>query len=96
MNNLLYNARMALRDFMEINIFTKGTDRVYLSLDPDLTWEGAVPEGASEQDGRAHTEKVVLTIVDRLQEMDMVLAGGESAVSALLEAESVEILRKAA
>lgn len=96
MNNLIYNARMALRDIMEVNIFTKGTDRVYLTVSPELIWEGAVPETDQQREnGRAGAEKVVLDIVDRLLDMDMVIAGGENALSALMESESVEIVRKA-
>jgi hypothetical protein len=87
MNNLLYNARMALRDIMEVNIFTKGTDRVYLSVSADLA-------GASA--GQVDTKNVILTVVDRLADMDMVLARGQDAIGALMAAEPVEILRKAA
>jgi hypothetical protein len=101
MNNLLYNARMALRDIMEVNIFTKGNDRVYVSLFPDLTWEGDAPETdqqrkALEHAKREHTEKAVLTVIDRLRDMDLVLAGGEHGMNALMDSESVEILRKTA
>ena len=94
MNNLLYNARMALRDIMEVNIFTKGTDRVYLTLSPELVWEGNVPETDQHGDaGRAHTESVVRTIVDRLHDMDLILVGGDKGISALIESEPVEIVR---
>lgn len=101
MNNLLYNARMALRDFIEVNITTKGNDRVYLTVFPDLIWEGDAPETDQEREeraqaGRAHTEKVIRAVVDRLHDMDLTLAGGDEAINALLETESVEILRKAA
>jgi hypothetical protein len=100
MNNLLYNARMALRDLMDIDITTKGTDRVYLSLCPDPAWEGDVPETDQQREeretaGRVYTENMVLTVVDRLRDSDMILAGGENAISTLMEFESVEILRKA-
>lgn len=99
MNNLLYNARMALKDIIEINIFTKGNDQVYLSLLSDPVWESDVPEtdqqrGEREHAGLVHTEKVVLTVVDRLRDMDMALAS-ENAVSALMKSEPVEILQKA-
>lgn len=101
MNNLLYNARMALRDIIEIDIFTKGTDRVYVSLSPDPAWEGDAPESDQQREerehaGRAHTEKVALTVVDRLRDMDLILADGENGISALVGSEPVEILRKAA
>src|SRR5262250_3330951 len=101
MNNLLYNARMALRDIIEIDIFTKGTDRVYVSLSPDPAWEGDVPETDQQREerehaGRAKVEKVALHVVDRLRDMDLILAGGENGISALMGSQSVEILRKAA
>jgi hypothetical protein len=101
MNNLIYSARMALRDLLEVSVFTKGTDRVYLSVTSDLTWEGGAPEADAqreerEQARRVHTEKAVLTAVDRLGDMDMIIAGGENAVSGLIESGSAEILRKAA
>ncbi len=86
MNNLLYNTRMALRDIMEVNIFTKGSDRVYVTLDSELSWEGNV----------LGTDTVVVTIVDRLLDMDLVLAGGESGIGALRDSEPVEILRNVA
>jgi hypothetical protein len=101
MNNLLYNARMALRDFIEVNITTKGNDRVYLTVFPDLIWEGDAPENEQERAerehaGRAQTEKVIHAVVDRLHDMDLTLVGGEDAISALMATESVEIVRKAA
>ena len=101
MNNLLYNARMALRDLIEVNIVTKGTDRVFLTVFSDLIWEGDAPETDQQREerehaGRAHLERVVQDAVDRLRDMDLMLAGGEDAISALMESESVEILRKAA
>ena len=100
MNNLLYSARMALRDMIEIDISTKGTDRVYLSLCSDPTWEGDGPETDQQREerehaGRVHMENVVLTVVDRLRDMNMILGGGENATSALMKSESVEILQKA-
>jgi hypothetical protein len=100
MNNLLYNARMALKDIIEINISTKGSDRVYLTLLSDPPWEGEASETAQQHEerehaGRVHTEKVVSTIVDRLQDMEMILDGGENAIGALMKSEPVEILQKA-
>jgi hypothetical protein len=100
MNNLLYNARMALKDIIEINIFTKGTDQVYLSLLSDPAWEGDVPEtdqqrGEREHAGRVHAEKVVLTVVERLREMEMTLDGGDNVINALMKSGPVEILQKA-
>jgi len=88
MNNLIYNARMALRDMMEIDVFTKGTDRVYLSLLPDPAWKGNGTAADRQRD-------VAITCVNRLGDMGMVLAGGDDAVTALVDLESVEILRKA-
>ncbi|MEV6179128.1 hypothetical protein ACIHAR_24910 [Streptomyces sp. NPDC052016] len=87
MNTLIYNARMALRDIMEVNIFTQGNDKVYLTVFPDLVWEGTE---------ETHTEKVIRSVIDRLHDMDMDVVGGESAVRTLLDAGSVEIVRKAA
>ncbi|MFH0246468.1 hypothetical protein ACGRHY_29530 [Streptomyces sp. HK10] len=87
MNNLIYNARMALRDVMEVNIFTQGNDKVYLTVFPELVWEGSE---------KTQSEKVVQSVIDRLHEMNLDVAGGESAVQALLNSESVEIVRKAA
>ncbi|MEU9210538.1 hypothetical protein AB0D27_21915 [Streptomyces sp. NPDC048415] len=87
MNNLIYNARMALRDIMEVNIFTQGNDKVYLTVFPDLVWEGTE---------ETHTEKVVLSVIGRLHDMDMDVVGGDSAIKTLLDAGSVEIVRKVA
>ena len=87
MNNLIYNARMALRDIMEVNIFSQGNDKVYLTVFPDLVWEGTE---------ETHTEKVVRNVIDRLNDMDLDVAGGEAAVRTLLDAGSVEIVRKVA
>ncbi|NBM14410.1 hypothetical protein [Streptomyces sp. GC420] len=87
MNNLIYNARMALRDVMEVNIFTQGNDKVYLTVFPELVWEGSE---------KAQSEKVVQSVIDRLHDMDLDVAGGESAVQTLLDSGSVEIIRKAA
>ncbi|MEV8309210.1 hypothetical protein AB0P36_18100 [Streptomyces flavidovirens] len=78
---------MALRDVMEVNIFTQGNDKVYLTVFPELVWEG------SEE---TQSEKVVLSVIDRLHDMDLDVAGGESAIRTLLDAGSVEIIRKAA
>lgn len=87
MNNLIYNARMALRDIMEVNISTRGNDKVYLTFFPDLVWEGTEER---------HTEKVIRSIIDRLHDMDMDIAGGESAIPTLRDAQAVEIVRKVA
>jgi hypothetical protein len=87
MNNLIYNARMALRDVMEVNIFTQGNDKVYLTVFPELVWEG------SEE---TQSDKVIRSVIDRLHDMDLDVAGGEDAVRTLLDSGSVEIIRKAA
>jgi hypothetical protein len=87
MNTLIYNARMALRDIMEVNIFTQGNDKVYLTVFPDLVWEGTQ---------ETHTEKVIRDVINRLQDMDLDIVGGEPAVRTLLDGRSVEIARKAA
>lgn len=87
MNNLIYNARMALRDVMEVNIFTQGNDKVYLTVFPELVWEGSE---------KTQSEKVVRSVIDRLHDMDLDVAGGESAIQTLLDSGSVEIIRKAA
>ena len=87
MNNLIYNARLALREIMEVNIFSQGNDKVYLTVFPDLVWEGTE---------ETHTEKVVRNVIDRLNDMDLDVAGGEAAVRTLLDAGSVEIVRKVA
>ncbi|MEV1026445.1 hypothetical protein [Streptomyces sp. NPDC050264] len=87
MNSLIYNARMALRDVMEVNIFSQGNDKVYLTVFPDLVWEGS---------GDRQSEKVVRNVIDRLHDMDLDVDGGESAVTTLLDSGSVEIIRKAA
>ena len=100
MNNLLYNARMALRDLIDVNIFTKGNDRVYLSVSPDLSWDDDdVAQNDQQREERelarrAHTQSAVQAAIDHLRDMDLVLAGGESAITALMESESVEIVRK--
>ena len=94
MNNLLYNARMALRDIMEVNIFTRGNDRVYVTVSPELVWEGALPQ-TGEQDGAARHDKTILHVVDRLGDMDLELAGGADGITALKDSEPVEILRRA-
>jgi hypothetical protein len=87
MNELIYKARMALKDVMEVKISSQGGGRVYLSFFPDLFWAGAE---------RARAEKVVQNIFDCLHDMDMDLAGGESAVPALLRSEPVEIVHRSA
>jgi hypothetical protein len=43
---------------------------------------------------RQHNQKLVLTVVGKLSDMDMTLVGEEDATSALLEFEPVEIVRK--
>jgi hypothetical protein len=87
MNDLIYKVRMALKDVMEVTISTQGSGRVYLTFSPHLFWEGAT---------QTHQEKVILKIVDYLRDMNMDLAGGESAIPALLNAEPVEVVGKAA
>ncbi|MEV6840676.1 hypothetical protein AB0N17_40430 [Streptomyces sp. NPDC051133] len=87
MNTLIYNARMALRDIMEVNIFSQGNDKVFLTVFPDLVWEGTED---------TQTEKVIRNVIARLHDMDLDVAGGEDAVRTLLDAGSVEIVRKAA
>ncbi|MER5950820.1 hypothetical protein ABT127_32765 [Streptomyces sp. NPDC001904] len=87
MNTLIYNARMALRDVMEVNIFSQGNDKVFLTVFPELVWEGS---------GERQQEKVVRNVIDRLHDMDLDVAGGDDAVRTLLDAEPVEIIRKAA
>ncbi|MFB6837437.1 hypothetical protein [Streptomyces sp. NPDC056361] len=87
MNTLIYNARMALRDVMEVNIYTQGNDKVYLTVFPDLIWEGTE---------ETHTEKVVHGIVERLHDMDLALAGGDDDIKTLVNSGVVEIVRKVA
>lgn len=87
MNNLIYNARMALRDVMEVNIYTQGNDKVYLTVFPELVWEGTE---------KTQPEKVVRNVIGRLHDMDLDVVGGESAVRTLLDSAPVEIVRKAA
>ncbi|MGD6755294.1 hypothetical protein [Streptomyces sp. BH105] len=87
MNTLIYNARMALRDVMEVNIFSQGNDKVFLTVFPELVWEGS---------GERQQEKVVRNVIHRLHDMDLDVAGGEEAVRTLLDEGSVEIVRKAA
>lgn len=87
MNTLIYNARMALRDVMEVNIFSQGNDKVFLTVFPELVWEGS---------GERQQEKVVRNVIDRLHDMDLDVAGGDEAVRTLLDARPVEIVRKAA
>jgi hypothetical protein len=87
MNDLIYKARMALKDVMEVKIFTQGSGKVYLAFFPHLFWEGT---------GQTHKEKIILKIIDCLRDMGMDLAGGESAITTLLNSEAVEIVSKAA
>ncbi|MEN3586251.1 hypothetical protein AAH978_19125 [Streptomyces sp. ZYX-F-203] len=87
MNNLIYNARMALRDIMEVNIFTQGNEKVHLTVFPDLVWEGTA---------ETRTDEVVQEVIRRLHDMDMDIADGETGVRTLMEGRSVEIVRKAA
>jgi hypothetical protein len=86
-NTLIYNARMALRDIMEVNIFTQGNDKVYLTVYPNLVWEGTK---------QTHREDIILNVIHRLHDMDLDVIGGQAAVETLLEDGSVEIVRKAA
>ncbi|WP_141579095.1 hypothetical protein [Actinomadura sp. WMMA1423] len=87
MNELIYKARMALKDVMEVKISSRGGGRVYLSFFPDLFWEGTE---------RTRAENVIKDIFDCLHDMDMDLAGGEAAVPVLLNSEPVEIVHRAA
>ncbi|MFJ5265747.1 hypothetical protein ACIQAC_35335 [Streptomyces sp. NPDC088387] len=87
MNNLIYNARMALRDVMEVNIYTQGNDKVFLTVFPELVWEGTE---------KTQPEKVVRNVIGRLHDMDLDVEGGEAAVKTLLDAGAVEIVRRAA
>ncbi|MEU0399104.1 hypothetical protein ABZ318_02455 [Streptomyces sp. NPDC006197] len=87
MNNLIYNARMALRDIMEVNIFTQGNDKVHLTVFPDLVWEGTA---------ETQTDKVIQEVLGRLHDMDMDIVGGDAGIRTLLDGRSVEIVRKVA
>ncbi|MEU4148320.1 hypothetical protein [Streptomyces parvulus] len=87
MNNLIYEARMALRDVMEVNIYSQGNDKVYLTVFPELVWEGTE---------KTQPEKVVRNVIGLLNDMSLDVAGGEGAVRTLLDAAPVEIVRKAA
>lgn len=87
MNDLIYKARMALKDVMEVKIFSQGSGKVYLSFFPDFFWEGTE---------RTRAENVIQNIFDCLHDMDMDLAGGESTVPTLLNSEPVEVVYKAA
>ncbi|MFE9312443.1 hypothetical protein ACIQCF_32120 [Streptomyces sp. NPDC088353] len=78
---------MALRDVMEVNIYTQGNDKVYLTVFPELVWEGTE---------KTQPEKVVRNVIGRLHDMDLDVDGGESAVRTLLDSGAVEIVRKAA
>jgi hypothetical protein len=83
MNDLIYQVRMALKDVMEVKIFTQGSGKVYLTFLPHLFWEGTGP---------AQQEKAILRIIDYLRDMDMDLDGGESAISTMLNLEPVEVV----
>ncbi|TQJ92889.1 hypothetical protein [Streptomyces sp. SLBN-31] len=87
MNNLIYEARMALRDVMEVNIYSQGNDKVYLTVFPELVWEGTE---------KTQPEKVVRNVIGLLHDMDLDVADGEASVRTLLDAGPVEIVRKAA
>ncbi|MER6790089.1 hypothetical protein [Streptomyces sp. NPDC000658] len=87
MNSLIYEARMALRDVMEVNIYSQGNDKVYLTVFPELVWEGTE---------KTQPENVVQNVIGRLHDMDLDVADGDSAVRTLLDAGAVEIVRKAA
>lgn len=87
MNNLIYEARMALRDVMEVNIYSQGNDKVYLTVFPELVWEGTE---------KTQPEKVVRNVIGLLHDMDLDVADGEVSVRTLLDSGAVEIVRKAA
>lgn len=87
MNNLIYEARMALRDVMEVNIYSQGNDKVYLTVFPELVWEGTQ---------KTQPEKVVRNVIGLLHDMDLDVADGEASVRTLLDSGPVEIVRKAA
>ncbi|MEU1084832.1 hypothetical protein ABZ368_32175 [Streptomyces sp. NPDC005908] len=78
---------MALRDVMEVNIYSQGNDKVYLTVFPELVWEGTE---------KTQPEKVVRNVIGLLHDMSLDVAGGETAVRTLLDAHPVEIVRKAA
>ncbi|MGW2835128.1 hypothetical protein [Streptomyces sp. NPDC001286] len=78
---------MALRDVMEVNIYSQGNDKVYLTVFPELVWEGTE---------KTQPEKVVRNVIGRLHDMDLDVADGEASVRALLDSGAVEIVRKAA
>jgi hypothetical protein len=86
-NDLLYQARTALKDVLEANVTTQGGGKVYLSFLPHFFWNNA---------GQADQEKTILRIIDYLRDMNLDLAGGESAIPSLLDSEPVEIVAKAA
>lgn len=92
MNELLYSARSALKDVIECNILSRSGGKVYLTFEPQLHWEHTEGSGT----GQSHDEKTILKIIDYLQDMNLDLAGGESAIAALLQREPVEIVKKAA
>ncbi|MFI8233752.1 hypothetical protein ACIGDI_33490 [Streptomyces sp. NPDC085900] len=78
---------MALRDVMEVNIYSQGNDKVYLTVFPELVWEGTE---------KTQPEKVVRNVIGRLHDMDLDVADGEASVRTLLDSGPVEIVRKAA
>ncbi|MER7780379.1 hypothetical protein ABTZ21_36185 [Streptomyces sp. NPDC096191] len=78
---------MALRDVMEVNIYSQGNDKVYLTVFPELVWEGTE---------KTQPEKVVRNVIGRLHDMDLDVDGGDLAVRTLLDSGAVEIVRKAA
>jgi hypothetical protein len=87
MNNLIYEARMALRDVMEVNIYSQGNDKVYLTVFPELVWEGTE---------KTQPEKVVRNVIGLLHDMDLDVADGEASVRTLLDSGPVVIVRPAA
>ncbi|MER5451381.1 hypothetical protein [Streptomyces panaciradicis] len=78
---------MALRDVMEVNIYSQGNDKVYLTVFPELVWEGTE---------KTQPEKVVRNVIGLLHDMDLDVADGEASVRTLLDSGPVEIVRKAA
>ncbi|MFD8309226.1 hypothetical protein ACFV29_43995 [Streptomyces sp. NPDC059690] len=78
---------MALRDVMEVNIYSQGNDKVYLTVFPELVWEGTE---------KTQPEKVVRNVIGLLHDMDLDVADGEASVRTLLDSGAVEIVRKAA
>ncbi|HEY1921076.1 MAG TPA: hypothetical protein VGH27_36360 [Streptosporangiaceae bacterium] len=87
MNDLLYKARMALKDSIEANVSTPGHGRVYVTFFPHFFWEGATQE---------QRDQAIRNIFTSLRDLGMDLDGGDSAIPALLESEPVEIVALAA